>query len=83
MPYKDDKSSRSDGEISSIRTSDLDEPVLKERRDLQTFFREKVTVNERNFNVNEILGNFLLDSTGQIIKRIETINENNFRDLDG
>ena len=81
--YKNNKASLDGSDsVSSVRTSDLDEPVMKERQDLEAFLREKVTVNNRNFNINEVLGNFPVDSSGEIIKRKEVIWNNNFRDID-
>jgi hypothetical protein len=81
--YKNNKASLDGSDsASSVRTSDLDEPVMKERQDLEAFLREKVTVNNRNFNINEVLGNFPVDSSGQIIGRKEVIFNSNFRDID-
>lgn len=77
VPTSDDGDS-----ASTVRTSEHDEPVLKERNDLETFCREKLTLNERNFHINEVLGNFPIDKFGQIINRKETIWKNHFRDLD-
>jgi|LakMenEpi03Aug12_release.lakeMendotaPanAssembly.Ray.scaffolds.fasta_scaffold961777_1 hypothetical protein len=66
-------SGRGLSDASSVNTSDLDEPRLKERQDLETFLREKVSVNCRNFNVNDVMGNFSVDSHGDIVNRKETI----------
>jgi len=65
-----------------VCTSDLGEPVMKERNDLEAFLREKVTTNNRNFNVNEVLGNFPIDSSGNIIGGKELLRSSNYRDID-
>jgi hypothetical protein len=40
-------------------------------------------MNQRTFNINEVIGNFPRDKTGRIINRKEIINKRNFRDFDG
>jgi len=46
-------------------------------------FRDNIFVNQRNFNIFEVLGNFPLDSFGRIIDRTKTLIEADFHDIDG
>lgn len=69
--------------ISSVATADLEPPIRQDRaKDLNAFLREEVTINQRSFNVHEVLGNFPLDAKGRIINRKAVIKQNKFRDLD-
>lgn len=60
--------------ISSVNTDELD-PVEKVemRQDFTAWMRESVVVNQRTFNVNEVIGNFPRDPCGRIINRSEII----------
>jgi hypothetical protein len=51
--------------------------------DFTAWMKEAVDLNQRTFNVFEVLGNFPLDSDGYIIDREKTIMEANFLDRDG
>ena len=45
--------------------------------------REIVEINQRSFNIFEVVGNFPMDSSGNIVDRDQTIIESNFLDRDG
>ena len=51
--------------------------------DFDDRFRDNICVNQRNFNIFEVLGNFPLDSFGRIIDRTKTLLEADFHDIDG
>ena len=75
--------SENSGNDSTVRISEQDESFLKDKNVLKSFIKQKVRINERNFNINEVMGNFPIDKFGQIINQKETVWNNNFRDLDG
>ena len=53
------------------------------RNDLDDRYRDNIYLNQRNFNIFEVLGNFSLDEKGQILDRRKTLLEADFHDLDG
>lgn len=61
------------------------EPVSKmgTRNDFTEWMRESVVINQRTFNVNDVIGNFPKDKAGRIINIREVIQRRNFRDFDG
>jgi hypothetical protein len=59
-------------------------PAEKSHKDdFTAWMRETVELNQRTFNVFEVLGNFKLDASGNIEDRDRTIIESNFFDRDG
>ena len=60
--------------ISSVRTEELEPmPKTKMRQDFTEWMRESLAINQRTFNVNEVIGNFPRDNYGRIINRSEII----------
>ena len=53
------------------------------RNDFTEWMRESVVINQRTFNVNDVIGNFPKDKAGRIINIREVIQRRNFRDFDG
>lgn len=51
--------------------------------DQENKYKDHINVNQRNFNIFEVLGNFNLDKNGCIINRRKTLLELNYHDLDG
>lgn len=73
-------------EVSSINTEDFPQEVSVAKSfkdDFTAWMKEIVEINQRTFNVFEVLGNFELDKDGCIKDRESTILRNNFLDLDG
>ena len=68
--------------ISSVATNDHDELVKGDRKDLTAWLRESLQLNQRTFNENEVIGNFVRDNEGRIKHRDE-IQKRGYRDLDG
>jgi hypothetical protein len=61
----------------------MDPPIMQDRsKDLNAFLREDLVLNQRMFNVHEVLGNFPLDNKGRIINKRNVIKSNKFRDMD-
>ena len=59
---------------SSVNTNDMDPPIMQGRsKDLNAFLREDLVLNQRMFNVHEVLGNFPLDNKGRIINKRNVI----------
>lgn len=55
----------------------------KVRDDFQDRYKDNIFLNQRNFNLFEVLGNFPLDNKGRIIDRRRTLLASEFRDTDG
>ena len=70
-----------DSNEESYTTIRSDEEQMKNNFDDR--FRDNIFVNQRNFNIFEVLGNFPLDSFGRIIDRTKTLIEADFHDIDG
>ena len=82
--YRNEYPYNTDETISSIHTEQHDPPPKVEiRQDFTAWMRESLVVNQRTFNVNEVIGNFERDSYGRIINRSEIIRKRHYRDLDG
>ena len=70
--------------ISSVHTDQLEVVARDEtRKDFTAWLRENSELNQRNFNYNDVMGNFKRDVHGRIKDRNEIILQRNFRDLDG
>ena len=68
--------------VSSVATNDHEEIVKGDRKDLTAWLRESLALNQRTFNENEVIGNFVRDNEGRIKHRDE-IQRRGYRDLDG
>ena len=68
--------------VSSVATNEHEEIHRGDRRDLTAWLRESLQLNQRTFNENEVIGNFVRDSEGRI-KHRDVIQQRGYRDLDG
>ena len=69
--------------ISSVHTDQMEViPKAETRKDFTAWLRENSELNQRNFNINDVLGNFPRDPEGRIKDR-KQIFRRNFRDFDG
>ena len=72
--------------ISSVHTNEHEEQAasrMETRKDFTAWLRESVVINNRTFNINEVIGNFPRDRYGRIVNRREIIQRRNYRDFDG
>ena len=70
--------------VSSVHTDELEDLSLLRLNEKQFIkdVAESPTLNQRTFNVNEVLGNFPVDRFGQIINRDEILRKRKYRDFD-
>lgn len=56
---------------------------FEDKNNLYELQKENINLNQRNFNIFSVMGNFLLDSYGRIINRKQVLEDMDFKDNDG